>query len=211
MEEQIIIKSKKYSFRKIALIWLVITAVIMLILHLSVYVTYYNSQYEEYLSRWNPSRAKEYALSDCQFLLWYTLFVPIVASLVFFGVFFWLMYFINIVVTDKRVYGKTYFGRSVDLPMDSISSVGSAWFKGISVATSSGKISFTLIKNARKIHEEIRKLLIVRQEKGKQEQLRSTIAPQSNADELKKYKELFDSGIITQEEFEAKKKQLLGL
>lgn len=31
------------------------------------------------------------------------------------------------------------------------------------------------------------------------------------ADELKKYKELLDSGIITQEEFEAKKKQLLGL
>ena len=31
------------------------------------------------------------------------------------------------------------------------------------------------------------------------------------ADELKKYKELLDSGIITQEEFDAKKKQLLGL
>ncbi|MBQ7378808.1 MAG: SHOCT domain-containing protein [Clostridia bacterium] len=33
----------------------------------------------------------------------------------------------------------------------------------------------------------------------------------SNADELKKYKELLDSGIISQEEFDAKKKQLLGL
>lgn len=33
----------------------------------------------------------------------------------------------------------------------------------------------------------------------------------SVADELKKYKELLDSGIITQEEFDAKKKQLLGL
>ena len=33
----------------------------------------------------------------------------------------------------------------------------------------------------------------------------------SVADELKKYKELLDMGIITQEEFEAKKKQLLGL
>ena len=31
------------------------------------------------------------------------------------------------------------------------------------------------------------------------------------ADELKKYKELLDSGVITQEEFDAKKKQLLGL
>ena len=31
------------------------------------------------------------------------------------------------------------------------------------------------------------------------------------ADELKKYKDLLDSGVITQEEFDAKKKQLLGL
>jgi hypothetical protein len=33
----------------------------------------------------------------------------------------------------------------------------------------------------------------------------------SSADELKKFKELLDAGIITQEEFDAKKKQLLGL
>lgn len=33
----------------------------------------------------------------------------------------------------------------------------------------------------------------------------------SSADELKKFKELLDLGIITQEEFDAKKKQLLGL
>lgn len=34
---------------------------------------------------------------------------------------------------------------------------------------------------------------------------------ESNADELKKFKELLDNGIITQEEFDAKKKELLGL
>ena len=33
----------------------------------------------------------------------------------------------------------------------------------------------------------------------------------SPAEELKKFKELLDMGIITQEEFDAKKKQLLGL
>ena len=33
----------------------------------------------------------------------------------------------------------------------------------------------------------------------------------SSADELKKFKELLDSGVITQEEFDVKKKQLLGL
>ena len=33
----------------------------------------------------------------------------------------------------------------------------------------------------------------------------------SAADEIKKFKELLDAGIISQEEFDAKKKQLLGL
>ena len=33
----------------------------------------------------------------------------------------------------------------------------------------------------------------------------------SGADEITKYKKLYDDGVITQEEFEAKKEQLLGL
>ena len=45
----------------------------------------------------------------------------------------------------------------------------------------------------------------------KPQQVINNIQETSNADELKKYKDLLDSGVITQEEFEAKKKQLLGL
>ena len=33
----------------------------------------------------------------------------------------------------------------------------------------------------------------------------------SNADELKKFKGLLDEGVITQEEFDSKKNQLLGM
>lgn len=43
---------------------------------------------------------------------------------------------------------------------------------------------------------------------NEQENTQSTV---SAIDELKKFKELLDMGIITQEEFDAKKKQLLGL
>lgn len=39
----------------------------------------------------------------------------------------------------------------------------------------------------------------------------NAIPQASGADEIKKYKELLDMGIITQKEFDAKKKQLLGL
>ena len=47
--------------------------------------------------------------------------------------------------------------------------------------------------------------------KENSEQTNVTSNTPSAADEIKKYKELLDMGAITQEEFEAKKKQLLGL
>ena len=119
---------------------------------------------------------------------------------------FLMMKKMQITITDKRVCGTTYFGHSVDLPMDSISAVGSRWFNGIAVSTSSGKVSFLFIENSKEIRELLCQLLIERQEK-----LQRDIPAKSNADELKKYKELLDGGIITQEEFDAKKKQLLGL
>ncbi len=136
---------------------------------------------------------------------------------VYIGLYFWvvaicflftflMMKKMQITITDKRVCGKTYFGRSVDLPMDSISAIGSSWFNGIAVSTSSGKVSFLFIENSKGIRELLCQLLIDRQGKPQ-----SVIPNKSNADELKKYKELFDSGIITQEEFDAKKKQLLNL
>lgn len=118
----------------------------------------------------------------------------------------------ELIVTDKRVYGKTSFGKRVDLPLDSISAVGTAFLKSISVTTASGAIKFPLIANRDDVHSEISKLLIERQEK------KSAAAPgvrqetpTSNAAELKQYKELLDSGVISQEEFDAKKKQILGL
>lgn len=38
----------------------------------------------------------------------------------------------------------------------------------------------------------------------------TNIQPMGNADELSKYKALLDNGVISQEEFDRKKKQLLG-
>lgn len=117
----------------------------------------------------------------------------------------------QITVTDKRVYGQAAFGKRVDLPIDSISAISQSAFKGLAVATSAGKIKFVGIKNRDQIHEEITKLLTQRQGKPVVASEPKQEIHQSSADELKKYKELLDSGIITQEEFDAKKKQLLGL
>lgn len=117
----------------------------------------------------------------------------------------------EITVTDKRVYGKAIWRKRVDLPLDSITAIAVSALNGIAVATSAGSIKFSLIKNNTEIHKTVSNLLIKRQNK---EPVRTTIKqeiPQSNADELKKYKDLLDSGVISQEEFNAKKKQLLGL
>jgi len=118
----------------------------------------------------------------------------------------------SMTITDKRVYGKASFGKRVDLPLDSISAIGTSALKGLAIATSSGKIKFYDIANQEEMHSIMSGLLVDRQ--GKEKNVTTTIKqeiPQSNADELKKYKELFDSGVISQEEFDAKKKQLLGL
>ena len=135
-----------------------------------------------------------------------------------------IFYFMNrkvsLTVTDKRVYGTAAFGKRVDLPLDKISAVGTSAFKGIAVTSASGaikfsmiKIKFSMIKNNDEMHHAISQLLMERQDESNKpiETVVKQEIPQSNADELAKFKSLLDSGIITQEEFEAKKKQLLGL
>ena len=125
--------------------------------------------------------------------------------------FYFLLNRCELTVTDKRVFGKAAFGRSVNLPFDMISSVGTSALKGIGVATSSGRIVFYLCLNSQEVFSVISNLLLERQKNtGKQAIVNDTVIG-SNADELKKYKDLLDSGVITQEEFDAKKKQLLGL
>ena len=117
----------------------------------------------------------------------------------------------SITVTNKRVYGKAGFGSRVDLPFDMISAVGITGItNGVAVSTSSGIIKFMYIGNADEIHSIINDILLDRQDGHKNESKADDVLV-SSAAELKKYKELLDCGVITQEEFEAKKKQLLGL
>ena len=116
----------------------------------------------------------------------------------------------HIVVTDKRVYGKAMCGKQVDIPIDSISSVGSSkMFNRISVRSSSGLLSFDLMQNYSEIHSAISALLINRQSSS--ESATSMHQDGTTIEQLQKYKELLDNGVISQEEFDAKKKQLLGL
>ena len=144
---------------------------------------------------------------DSNTWLWFTIAIGcIIVTAIIYGVFSNC----KITVTDKRIFGKGCFGKTIDLPLDSVSAVATTFItQGVSVSTSSGRITFFFLSNREDIANETRNLLIKRQEKSC---ATTTIHQEtSNADELKKFKDLLDSGVITQEEFDAKKKQLLGL
>ena len=113
-----------------------------------------------------------------------------------------------ITVTNKRVYGVTKWNKRVDLPLNQISAVATSSMKGIAVGTSSGKIIFKAIENYIDVHKEITSLLANKQDAPAAQPSK---AEGNNLEDLKKLKELLDGGIISQEEFDAKKKELLGL
>lgn len=194
MEEKVIIKAEKWSVKGLCI------GICIVGLLLGFALVFSSSEYS-----WH-SGAKYFWTSIVPYYLSMSFLPLLVISL--------LIYFMvaktELTVTDKRVYGKAMFGKRVDLPMDSVSAVGASLLKGIAVATSSGKIKFLGISNRDEIHKAISDLLINRQKSEKQTTIKQEV-PQSNADELKKYKDLLDSGVISQEEFDAKKKQLLGL
>ncbi len=119
---------------------------------------------------------------------------------------------VELVLTDKKItIHNPIFNSTVELPIDSISAISktSIFTEGIAVSTSSGKITCFYIDNREKVYVELNKLINKRQDVSSG----VTVVKQdvSSAEELKKYKELLDTGVITQDEFDAKKKQLLGL
>ena len=162
------------------------------------------------------SSANEYAMATLVHNFFENYFLITLIPLALFAliggfVYLWLRSY-EMTVTDKRVFGKVAWGKRVDLPLDSISSTATiSLFKGIAVATSSGRIKCLMVKNSAEIFEKVNALLVKRQKEQKVAAPTTVITQTDEADKLKKFKELLDSGIITQEEFDAKKKELLGL
>ena len=106
---------------------------------------------------------------------------------------------------------------NLNIPLDNISSLyvkESIWDKmrggkTLGIASSSGSVKFRCVQNADEFVEAVNNLTEKRKNAAKAP---SSAANQvSSADELKKFKELLDAGAISQEEYDSKKKQLLGL
>ena len=128
-----------------------------------------------------------------------------------------IVYLINrkceLCITENNVKGKTLLGKEVVLPLYMISGYSTRKFLStIAISTASGITQFSLVGNYEEIGDVLSKKINERQESTANTSTITTTNSQSNSmDDLKNLKALLDAGIITQEEFDAKKKQLLGL
>ena len=212
MEEKILIKSQLKNiklFRNVTIIIGGLLAFLYESVTIFIFLNEYNLEWD------NLKRSVNRVETFSKFLFKYhntEIFFGVIiftTFLILAMVVFFAFFKTELTVTNKRVFGKTTLGKRVDLPLDSISAISLSTLKGIAVATSSGKIVFKLINNNDEIHSEISNLIISRQDKSNPPMSESTVSIAT--DELKKYKELLDIGAITQEEFDIKKKELLGL
>lgn len=202
MEEKVLIRSEQYDIKKICR---QIFGVVLL--GILAYCVYCFIEGYTFGARWGESIETGFAFIGYNILG--IVGIPVGCPIVLYLIQAWLAK-MELVVSDKRIYGCVAFGRRVDLPIDSVSAIGMSYFKGIAIGTSSGKIHFAGIRNRDEIHQVISDLIIQRQKKAEAPVVEQK-ATQSTPDDLKKYKDLLDTGVITQEEFDAKKRQLLGL
>ena len=116
----------------------------------------------------------------------------------------------EITVTNEAISGKLPHGKAVHIPLNQITAINRSSFNGVSI-TSIGNVSnFHCIENREEVMKAISYLLANPQQSSAQP-AQSASANDSEAEQLKRLKDLLDSGVLTQEEFDAKKKQILGL
>lgn len=131
------------------------------------------------------------------------------------GIILLIIYGVNskceLTVTEKNVIGKAIHGKEVVLPLHMISSYAKRKrLSTIVVATSSGFTKFTMIGNYVEICNVLSQKINERQEKTENKSKSNEASDDNYMDNLIKLKSLLDAGIITQEEFDTKKKQLLN-
>ena len=109
MNEKKIIEGKPYSVKKLIFLAVKIGIIYNILMFLFIFLL---------------GIKLEYSLETIMSILKVAI-VFIVLFIIFALIIQVFIFQVRIIVTDKRVYGKTVFGKRVDLPLDSISSIGS--------------------------------------------------------------------------------------
>ena len=124
-------------------------------------------------------------------------------------------------LTETQICGvlKTIFGeKELRIPLEKLDNISLRnsvvdkiiGGKKLCILSNSGTVRFPYVQNSDEFMKTTFEQLEERKNKARNKTATES-AKNEPVDELKKYKELLDSGIITQEEFDAKKKQILGL
>ena len=216
MEEKVLIKSEsnKNLWRKIQIILLIIAIFASILLSCQYEDTYY---YYSYIYGYEDTTyhdigwALVFDFGDHTFL--FILFLIGALSLllaIVSGILYLIYRKCEIQITESSVKGKALFGKEVVLPLYMVSAYSTQKFCSvIAVATASGMIKFAFIGNYKEIGEVLAQKM--REIQQSSETTKQKASNGTSLDELVKLKSLLDSGIISQEEFDAKKKQLLDL
>lgn len=125
-------------------------------------------------------------------------------------------------IKEDRIYGSSghaLIKKKIDIPLKSINNITILESKAdkiksgktIEILYGTKKEKFSYIHNAEAVKNYINECISKLKSKKEETVQTTVIQNDSMADELKKFKDLLDSGVITQEEFDAKKKQILGL
>lgn len=112
----------------------------------------------------------------------------------------------EIIVDGDSLFCRCSKKKSLNFMVEDIVSIKASKI-GLSLRGKSFKFKIFFISNI----DELKNVITDKLSVVKRDDENTVILNSSEADELKKFKELFDSGVITQEEFDAKKKQILGL
>ena len=123
---------------------------------------------------------------------------------------------VSIEVTNYKVKGTYGLKEEINIPIDSISSVSmnSSFLSAIGFTCAGSSYKMSYIENRKEIFDIVNEL--ISQRATNKSHSNTQIIPEKNTNsdiaiELKKYKSLLDDGLITQEEYETKKKQLLNI
>ena len=213
MEEKILIKSEinkrvKKFLQAAPLVLLGIAAFISICLaiprEMLVYSWYTGYEYRNIIGWVYVFHFGQYT----QFFIWFLIGSLCLLGAIIIGIVYLANRDCELQITENNVKGKTLLGKEVVLPLYMVSAYSTRKFLSvIAVATASGITKFSLIGNYKEIGEVLSKKINERQQNT--ESATKKTSENAAMDDLVKLKSLLDSGIITQEEFDAKKKQLL--
>lgn len=168
--------------------------------------SYVEDSYDNYRDEYSFFEFYEHTFFDFDVAYW---IIILAAVAVFFIYLFnhFQMDASELTIFANRLTGTSSFGKHIDLPLTQITTISLGRFSSIVISTASGNLKFWLIENRDEMYSAISNMI----SKAEDALIVNTQGKEDIVNELKEYKALLEDGIISQEEFDAKKKQLLDL